>query len=70
MAVISEVGLCTSIDRVVNGDFNGTIMGYTDAIYCQVANWMTTEFPAYAYNQGTTFTVDIGSNEPLLDIIN
>lgn len=70
MAIISEIALCSGADKLVNGDFNGVAIPYTEAIAMQVFNFIG-EFHAVKYNnRGLSFTLDIGSVEPLLQLAN
>lgn len=67
-AIISEIALCSGVDRVVTGDFNGVASGYTDAIGVQIASHLSS-FLALAFtNVEATLTLDIGSLEPLLNL--
>lgn len=67
-ALISEVGLCHGVDKSVPGDFNGTTLNYTEAIGCQIHDFVSTFFAAQFQNQGTTMTFDVGSVEPMLTL--
>lgn len=66
-AIISELALCSGVDRIVTGDFNGISSSYTDAIGVQVATFINMMFPATFQNEINT-TFDIGSIEALLNI--
>ena len=68
MAIISELGLCHGVDKVVPGDFNGVSVNYTDVIGCQIHDFLTTFFAAQFMSQGTTMTLDVGSLEPMLTL--
>jgi len=65
-AMISEIGLCSGVDRVLDGDFNGTISPYTDVVACQITNFITSFFSGVFSNSGINVTFDLGSAEPLL----
>lgn len=67
-AMISEIALCSGVDRSLPGDFNGATLNYTDVVACQVANFITSFFSATFSNSGINVTFDIGSAEPLLVI--
>lgn len=66
LSMITEIGLCTGVDKTVVGNFNGLSIGYTDAIGVQIANFIATTFFAKANNDGINWLFDIGSVEPLL----
>lgn len=65
-AMISEIALCSGVDRLVQGDFNGTTATYTEAISVQVCNFINAFFSAKFSNNGINVLFDIGSVEPLL----
>lgn len=67
-AVISELAICSGVDRAVSGDFNGTTANYVDAIGVQVTNFISTGILCAFINQNVNMTLDVGSNEPLLDL--
>lgn len=65
-AVISEIALCTGVDKVVQGTFGGVTSNYTDTIATQVAAFIS---QYHALSPSTTevrITLDIGAVEPLL----
>ena len=65
-AFISEIGLCSGVDRSLMGNFNGPPMAYTEAIGVQIMNFISTAIPAYALSTSITQTIDVGSTSPLL----
>lgn len=65
-AMISELGLCSGIDRSVVGDFNGISTGYTDAIGVQITSFISSFFAAKFSNSGISILLDTGSIEPML----
>ena len=65
-AMISEVALCSGIDRAVVGDFNGVSLGYTDAVAVQIVSFISTFYLAPVCRQGIPIVFDVGSLEPLL----
>lgn len=67
-AMISEIGLCSGVDRTVVGDFNGTNAGYTDAIGVQIVSFVSAFFAAKFTNNGISVEFDIGSVEALLNL--
>jgi hypothetical protein len=67
-AMISEIGLCSGVDRAVVGDFNGVSTGYTDAIGVQIVSFINAFFAVKFSNNGVNILFDIGNSEPLLNI--
>lgn len=65
-AFISEIGLCSGIDRTLMGNFNGPPAAYTEAVGVQIMNFISTAIPAYALSTSITQTIDVGSTSPLL----
>lgn len=65
-AIISEIGLCSGVDKIVNGNFNGVTTSYTDAIAVQIVSFINSFFAAKFSNDGISVTFDVGSSEPLL----
>jgi hypothetical protein len=65
-ALISEIGLCSGIDRVVTvqgptGPFN-----YREAIGVQIATHITGYYPVGYTNKGFELQIEAGATEPLL----
>lgn len=67
-ALISELGICSGVDRSVTGDFNGTNAGYTEAIGVQICTFMNTSIPVKFINTSFSLMLDTGSLEPLLQL--
>ena len=65
-AVVSEIALCSGVDRMVSGNFNGTAMNYTEAIAVQVNDFLATLFVPQFQSRGMSIDLDAGSVEPLL----
>lgn len=65
--VISEMALCSGVDREVTGPSPGSgSFTYTETVACQVNVFIATNH-AIAYSQdGINFTLDVGGVEPLL----
>lgn len=68
-AMISEIGLCSGVDRTVMGDFNGASIGYTDAVGVQIINFISKFIHAPSNNAGINIEFDVGSVEPLLVLV-
>ncbi len=65
-AFISEIGLCSGVDRTLMGNFGGPPSAYTEAVGAQIMNFISTAIPAYALSTSITQTIDVGSTSPLL----
>lgn len=65
-AIVSEIALCSGVDKLVSGNFNGVSMNYTEAIAVQVNDFLATLFVAPFQTNGVTIDLDAGSVEPLL----
>lgn len=68
-AIISEIALCSGIDRQVTGDFNGVSSTYTDALAVQVINFISAFYVMAFCNDGFTIYTNVGSLEPLLSTV-
>lgn len=65
-AAISEIGLCSGVDRVVvaegpNGQFN-----YREALGVQIATHITGYYPVGYTNRGFELQIEAGATEPML----
>lgn len=67
-AMISEIGICSGVDRVVTGDFNGTSSSYIEAIGVQITTFMVTSIPVKFINSNFSLMLDVGSLEPMLQM--
>lgn len=65
-AMITEIGLCSGVDRTVTGDFSGVSLGYTDAIAVQICSFISAFYALNFTNDSVVVTIDLGSLEPLL----
>lgn len=66
VANITEFALCSGLDRVVTGDFNGIPAAYTEVVAAQVNDFVKATLSCPNATMGQTINVDAGSNEPLL----
>lgn len=66
-AVISEIGLCSGVDRTatVQGPGN-TQFNMKEVIACQVNSFITTHHSVAFTNKGFTQDIELGATEPLL----
>jgi len=67
-AVISEIALCSGVDRVVTVTSGGISTTYTESIATQVMSYLSTNFPSADWSQGIRYTFDVGNSEPLLTV--
>lgn len=67
-AIVSEIALCSGVDRAVTGDFGSGTIGYTESIATQVCNFISTFLPFNAINRSMTIGLNVGSVEPLLTL--
>lgn len=67
-AIISEIGLCSGVDKVVSGTFDGVAASYTEAIGVQIASFISAFFAAQFSNTGVNLMLDVGSVEPMLTL--
>lgn len=65
-AVISEVALCSGVDRTITANTGGITAVYDEAIAVQVMSFMSTNFPTPNFSTGIRYSYDIGNSEPLL----
>lgn len=65
-AIISEIGLCTGVDKVVqvSGSQGGTF-NFNEAIGVQIASHIPAMIPLKFSNTGTSISLAVGATEPL-----
>lgn len=63
---ISEIAICSGQDAVVDGQINGSVFQYTDAIAVQITDFVSTLVSPLFQSDGAAINLDIGSTEPLL----
>lgn len=65
-AIVSEVALCTAIDRTVQANvFGGGTFNMKEAIVVQISSFINTMIPLVFANNGATIELDVGATEPL-----
>lgn len=64
--VISEIGLCSGVDRRVDASGSGGAFQYLEVIACQVNVFIATNHPIGYNSNGLNLTFDIGGVEPTL----
>lgn len=67
-AMISEIALCSGVDKEVTGDFGGVVSSYKEAIGVQVFSFMCAFYATQFSNSGIDLTFDLGSVEALLTV--
>ncbi len=67
-ANISELALCSSVNRNVSTSAGGFPVTYTEAIATQVMSFLSTLYPAANLSEGVEYEFDIGKSEPLLAV--
>lgn len=65
LADISELAICSGVDRRIPGDFNGTQQNYIESIYTQINDFMRVRFSAPDSLGGKELDLDIGTSEPM-----
>ena len=65
-AVISEIGLCSGIDRVVTAEGPTGQFNYREAVGVQIASHITGYYPVGYSNRGFELQVEAGATEPML----
>lgn len=65
--IISEIGICSGIERPLPGNFNGSIINYNEAVGVQICNFLNCCFITSQYSAtGINMLIDIGATESLL----
>ncbi len=65
-AVISEIALCTGLDKSVSGIFGGITSNYTEVVACQIAVFFNVAHILNETTRGIDAELDVGSVEPLI----
>lgn len=65
-AIISEIAICSGIDKTVMGDFNGVQATYVDAIGVQIAAFIGAFYSMPFNTNGVSVLLNSGATEPLL----
>lgn len=68
-AIISEVALCSGVDKIVQSPAAGNVMiNFNEAIAVQVMSHINTFFPLKFTNNATEILLDVGATEPLFSL--
>ena len=71
LAIISEIALCSGVDKVVAVDAGGPApFNMTEAIGVQVVTFISTFFSCKFDNSGISILLDCGASEPLFSLTN
>lgn len=65
-AVISEIALCTGVDRTVQGSSTGGQINYRELIAAQVSAFVPVHYEMVYHSEGFDFGTEVGAVEPLL----
>lgn len=66
LAVISEIGLCSGVDKVVSATSGGSSFNYREVIATQIVSHITGYYPVGFANRGFEIAIEAGASEPLL----
>ena len=65
-AIVSELGLCTGVDKMINAPaYGGGSFQFNEVIGCQIASHVAVYNPLLQTNTGVSIEMDVGVNEPL-----
>jgi hypothetical protein len=67
-AIISEIGLVSGVDSVVNVPATAGSFNMTECIAAQINSFINTFIPMNYMNDGTTINLNVGSTEPLFQL--
>lgn len=68
-AIISEIGMCTGVDKVINApSFGGGSFQFTEAIGVQIVSHVAAYNSLLNASSGVQIEMDVGVNEPLYSI--
>lgn len=65
LAIVSEIELCSAVDKVVPVTVNGATTNFNEAVGVQVCSHFACFFPMKYNNNGVELLLDIGATEPL-----
>ena len=67
-AMISEIALCSGVDKAAIGYLGATSFSYTECIAAQVVNFISTFYSMPYSNDGIDMLLNVGSIESLLNL--
>lgn len=65
-AAISEIGLCSGVDQIVNASESQGAFNYREALDVQIATHITGFYPVGYTNRGFELQIEAGATEPML----
>lgn len=64
---INEIGICSGVDRNVQGSFNGGVTaGYTECLAARIMHFINCYRPVKDNTAGGPWNIDLGATEPML----
>lgn len=68
-AIISEIGLCTGVDKVVSASGVSGNFNFTEVIAAQIATFVSIHSAVKFSSNGIQILLDVGSSEPLMNLV-
>lgn len=68
LAIVSEIQLCSAVDKVVPITVNGATTNFNEAVGVQVCSHYSCFFPMKYNNNGVDLLLDVGATEPLFAV--
>lgn len=65
-ALVSEIAICSGVDKTVTSTAGGITVTYNEAICVQVATFISSFYPVGTSNAGFDFELNLATSEPLL----
>lgn len=67
-AIISEIGICSGVERSINSSDGGLNITYMESISTQIMSFLSTNYPASDWRNGIKYTFDVGTALPILSV--
>lgn len=67
--ILTEVALCSGVERVLTGDFNGVALPYQEAVAVQITAFVAVHYALAYINRNIDIEFDVGTVEPLLSLV-
>ena len=67
-AIISEIGLCTGVDKIVGASGVSGNFNFTEAIAVQIATFVSIHSAVKFSSNGVQILLDVGASEPLFSL--
>jgi hypothetical protein len=68
-AIISEIGLCTGVDKLVSVSQAGGNFNMMEAIGVQIASHIPTFYSAVSNNRNLSIDMNVGATEPMWNVV-